>query len=157
VPSVRASIDVAVMLLAIAVQSSSAQAGEEPGAEVFRQYCSPCHQADGAGIPGIAPALKGPHWRKLLRDRTYLPRVVAFGLAGPIRVGDATYNSAMPPQAHLTDEQLAAVINFVAVELNAAQVPDGWRRFETSGIAAVRAGQHGSNEQRQLRKQILAP
>jgi mono/diheme cytochrome c family protein len=145
------------VLFVMVAQCASARASEEPGAELFKQYCSPCHQADGAGIPGIAPALKGPHWSKLLRDRSYLPRVVAFGLAGPIRVGDATYNSAMPPQAHLTDEQLAAVINFVAVELNAAQVPDRWRRFEASGVAAVRASQHGSNEQRQLRKQILAP
>lgn len=144
------------LLMVAALPASGALADERAGTALFKQHCSACHQSDGGGIPGVAPPLAGPHWQKLLQERNYLPRVVAFGLAGQIRIGDSTYNSAMPAQPQLADDQLALVINFVAAELNAAVLPPGWRRYETADIAVVRATPHGSNEQRQLRKQILA-
>lgn len=146
-----------VLLLAVtALPAIGALADEQAGSALFKQHCSACHQSDGAGIPGIAPPLKGPHWHKLLQERSYLPRVVGFGLAGQIRIGDATYNSAMPAQSQLADDQIASVINFVAADLNAAVLPPGWRRYETADVAVVRATPHGGNDQRQLRKQILA-
>ena len=150
---IRASLG----LLAAAGSSTGAAAEGEAGATLFKQHCAACHQADGAGIPGIAPPLKGAHWQKLLQERTYLPRVAAFGIAGPIRIGDAAYNSAMPAQSQLTEEQLAGTINFLAAGLNGANLPPGWQRYEAAEVASVRATPHSGNEQRQLRRKILTP
>jgi hypothetical protein len=105
----------------------------------------------------LAPPLKGPHWQRLLAERNYLPRVVAFGMTGRIQVAGAPYNGAMMAQVRLRDEQLAAVINHVAGGLNAANLPAAWRPYDAAEVAVVRATPHGSIEQHQLRKQILGP
>ena len=144
-------------LLLLASAWSSAGAAAEAGVALFKQHCGACHQVDGAGIPGIAPPLRGAHWKKLLQERTYLPRVAAFGIAGSIKVGDTTYNSAMPAQSQLTEDQLAEAINFIAAGLNAANLPPGWQPYAAAEVASVRAASHQANEQRQLRRQILKP
>jgi mono/diheme cytochrome c family protein len=142
---------------ALALATAAASAQDSGGIGVFVQICAPCHQADGSGTPGLAPALRGEYWRKLLAERTYLPRVIAFGLTGQIKVGESIFNGGMPAQAQLTDEQVAAVSNHVASGLNAAQLPPGWKAYDAAEVAGVRAVPHGSIEQRQLRKQALAP
>lgn len=141
---------------AITAFSAPGLCAESDGAALFKQHCAACHQADGSGVPGLAPPLKGAHWKKLLKERSYLPRVAAFGLTGAIRVGDATFNSAMPAQPQIGDEQLAVVINFVAVGLNAEHLPSDWPAYVASDVAAVRAAPHSGTEQRQLRKEVLA-
>lgn len=153
----RPALRLGLALMAAGWSNSGAAMDDEAGAAVFKQYCGVCHQTDGAGIPGIAPPLKGGHWQKLLQERTYLPRVAAFGIAGPIRVGDAAFNSAMPAQSQLTEDQLAGAINFVAAGLNAASLPPGWQRYEPADVASVRAAPHSASQQRQLRGQILLP
>jgi mono/diheme cytochrome c family protein len=143
--------------LALALAPVAAGAQESAGATVFVQIFGVCHQADGSGTPGYAPALTGAHWRRLLAQRTYLPRVIAFGLTGQIQVDGAVFNSGMAAQAQLSDEQLADVANFVASSVNAAHLPPGWKPYDAAEVAALRSTPHGSVEQRQLRKQALAP
>ena len=143
--------------LALALAPLAAGAQESAGAALFVQTCGVCHQADGGGTPGYAPPLTGAHWRKLLAQRSYLPRVIAFGLTGQIQVDGAVFNSGMAAQAQFSDEQLADVANFVASALNAANLPPGWKAYDAAEVAALRATAHGSIEQRQLRKQALAP
>jgi mono/diheme cytochrome c family protein len=143
--------------LALALAAGAATAQDTGGAGVFAQTCAACHQADGGGTPGLAPQLKGTYWQKLLAQRSYLPRVIAFGLTGQIKVGDSVFNGGMPAQAQLTDEQIAAVSNHVAAGLNKAQLPPDWKPYDAAEVAGVRAIPHASLEQRQLRKQALAP
>jgi mono/diheme cytochrome c family protein len=143
--------------LALALAAAAASAQETGGAGLFVETCSACHQADGGGTPGFAPPLKGTHWQKLLAERSYLPRVIAFGLTGQIKVGEAVFSGGMAAQAQLTDEQVAALANHVASVLNAAHLPPGWKPYDAAEVAGVRAAPHGSIEQRQLRKQALAP
>jgi mono/diheme cytochrome c family protein len=147
----------ALAAFALGFTATVASAQSSDGASVFVQTCGACHQADGGGIPGYAPPLKGSHWQKLLVERSYLPRVIAFGLTGRIKVGDSVFNGGMPAQAQLTDEQVAAVANYVAAVLNAPQLPPDWKPYNTAQAASARAAPHGSIEQRQLRKQTLAP
>jgi mono/diheme cytochrome c family protein len=130
---------------------------DEDAAALFQENCSACHQADGSGIPGLAPPLTGEHFRKLLQERGYLPRVLAFGMTGQIRSGGAVFNGAMPAQSRLNDAQLTAVINYVAVDLNAAVLPPGWRPYEAAEISRARASPLGSYEQSRLRRKIFSP
>jgi mono/diheme cytochrome c family protein len=141
----------------LAFAAAAANAQDPATTSLFVQNCSACHQADGSGTPGLAPPLKGAHWQKLVAERSYLPRVIAFGLTGPIKVGDAVFNSGMPAQGQLSDEQLARLANHVASELNAANLSPDWKPYDVAEVASVRATQHTSTEQRQLRSKILAP
>lgn len=83
----------------------------ETGKNVYNQYCLACHQADGAGVAGAFPPLKESDW--VAGDKNRLISVVINGLEGPIEVNGQQYNSMMPSQGFLADEQIAAVLTYV--------------------------------------------
>jgi mono/diheme cytochrome c family protein len=79
------------------------------GAAVFTSRCAACHQADGRGLPGVFPPLAGSEF--VNGDSARLVRLVLRGLTGPVTVGGATFNGAMPAWAdQLTDAEIAAVL-----------------------------------------------
>jgi mono/diheme cytochrome c family protein len=49
----------------------------------------------------------------LSKDRVFPVLVVLHGLAGAIEVDGAEYNASMPAFDHLSDSEIAAVVNFV--------------------------------------------
>ena len=73
--------------------------------------CFTCHLPEGQGQPRAVPPLAGSDWLKDNPNRTIA--IVLRGLAGPIKVNGQNYYSAMPPQIHLSDEELAAIITYV--------------------------------------------
>lgn len=79
------------------------------GAAVYASRCSACHQASGAGLPGLFPPLAGSEW--VLGKETTLAALVLHGASGPLTVKGSTYNGAMPAfGAQLPDAELAAVL-----------------------------------------------
>lgn len=88
-----------------------------PSAEVMQlgktQYalCLACHGADGNGAPGVGPPIAGFEWVTGPVDN--LIRIQLRGLMGPIQVKGTEYNLVMPPQAHQSDEQIAAVLTYI--------------------------------------------
>lgn len=89
---------------------------EEDGARVFGTFCASCHMANGVGIPGVFPPLSGGHLHDLIGregGREVLLGTILYGLAGEISVDGTVYNGAMPSWAHLSDEEIAAVLNHV--------------------------------------------
>jgi cytochrome c oxidase cbb3-type subunit 2 len=80
------------------------------GAKLFAANCAACHGAQGAGVPGVFPALKG---NAVVNDKdpTEHITVVLHGLHG--RVIDGTqYAAHMPAFAsQLTDAQIADIID----------------------------------------------
>lgn len=105
-----------------------------PGAQVFAASCSPCHQQDGRGLPGAFPPLAGRAGKLAAADRGYPLRVVLFGLQGPLTIGAATYDNAMPGWPQLTDDDLAAVLNHVT-SLGGGTAPG----YTAEEVAAARA------------------
>lgn len=90
----------------------SALALAQGGPELYGRYCAACHQAQGQGIPGAFPPLKGLEaWAKSPEGRRYLAGVLLYGLQGSIRVAGVAYNGVMPPFGHLKDEEIAALLN----------------------------------------------
>ena len=88
------------------------------GRRTFAQNCSACHQSTGLGIPRLFPPLAGSEWvvgNKEIGDN-HLATIILHGLQGPIDVCGKTYNNAMPPWQHLSDEQIAAVLTFIRSE-----------------------------------------
>jgi nitrite reductase (NO-forming) len=81
------------------------------GQAVYTSTCVSCHQVDGAGVPGVFPPLAKSDY--LMDDAKRAIRTVLHGLEGEITVNGEPYNQQMPSQSHLTDEQVADVLNFV--------------------------------------------
>jgi len=80
------------------------------GARVYNN-CMACHQREGGGVAGNYPPLAGSEWVQGRAD--VLVALVLHGLEGPITVRGQSYNQVMPAWAHLTDDQVAAVLTFV--------------------------------------------
>ena len=79
------------------------------GAAVYAASCAACHQATGAGLPGVFPPLAGSEW--VNGHDTTAAAILLHGVTGPLTVKGATYNGAMPTfKAQLDDEQIAALL-----------------------------------------------
>jgi putative membrane-bound dehydrogenase-like protein len=84
------------------------------GAALYAESCAACHGQDGRGQPGLAPGLAGSPW--VLDAEGWLVRVALHGLTGPLRVGDETWDLAMPGFAadpRFGDEALAGLLTYV--------------------------------------------
>jgi mono/diheme cytochrome c family protein len=145
--------------VSVGVVASLAQAQSAPdGHQVFSSVCSACHQATGKGIAGAFPPLAG-HLAEIARQdggRAYVMGVVLFGLQGQLSVEDATYNGVMPAQqGALSDEQVAAVLTYVATELDDSG-GEPVDPFDAAAVAEVRAAPRTPQENYALRQTVLA-
>ena len=124
----------------------------DDGPALFAQHCAACHQADGAGTVGLAPALKGEHWARLGADRAYLPTVLLNGLSGAIKLGSQTFVGSMPALGtQLDDAALASLATHVRrLQGAAADTP-----FGAQEIQALRQVAGSPPQTRQRRVQLL--
>lgn len=81
------------------------------GHAVYERNCAGCHGADARGEPRRVPPLAGNE--DLQRDPLLPVLVVLHGLDGPIDVEGAHFDSSMPAFDHLSDAQIAAVVNYL--------------------------------------------
>lgn len=81
------------------------------GKGVYARVCQPCHQANGQGIPGAFPPLAGAGG--FYGSPAKMAGIIVNGLSGSITVKGQTFNSAMPPQGSLSDDDIAAVATYV--------------------------------------------
>jgi mono/diheme cytochrome c family protein len=88
-------------------------AGAAPvnGAVVFATQCTSCHQAGGTGLGDEFPPLAGNP--DLFRSREFPVLVLLYGLQGRIEIDGKRFNGVMPSFSHLTDAQIAAVVNHI--------------------------------------------
>lgn len=103
-------------LVAIALAPAAFAADTAAGKAVFDRTCAACHTPTGEGIAGVFPPLKQSDYFKKATPAQLL-KIVGNGLTGPVTVNGQTINSAMPPQ-NLSDEEAAAVLNYVSIGLN---------------------------------------
>ena len=104
----------------------------EQGRVIYSTLCAACHQPHGFGLDGLAPPLVDSEW--VLGNPDIPARIILHGMAGAVKVGPRTWNLAMPPLPHLTDEQIAGVLTFMRREWDHNAPP-----VETAAVAAVRA------------------
>ena len=81
------------------------------GEKLYVEFCAACHGREGAGVPNAFPSLVGTE--RVLGPGEPLIALSLDGVAGPLRVGEETYNGFMPGQAQLSDQDLAALLSFV--------------------------------------------
>jgi mono/diheme cytochrome c family protein len=92
-----------------AATPAAAPAGAAPSPDAYA-ICSTCHQANGEGLPNTFPPLAGSEYV----NGPGAPHIaiVLKGLTGPITVKGKSYNSVMTPWESLSDDQIAAAINY---------------------------------------------
>lgn len=96
--------------------AARAQAATPDGAALFLQNCAICHQKGATGLAGQFPRLAGrvgplsSHPEGL----AYLVDVLTYGMAGTVTVDGAPILGAMPSFAALPDEQVAAILRYLA-------------------------------------------
>jgi mono/diheme cytochrome c family protein len=92
-------------------EEQEAQTAEIDGATLFQQSCATCHGSEGEGQPGYFPPLAGNP--DLFKEGTYPVLVVLNGISGPISVEGQSYNGSMPAFDHLSNAEIAALVNFI--------------------------------------------
>jgi nitrite reductase (NO-forming) len=97
----------------------SAQDQVRAGEALFAGTCSVCHQANGAGLPGVFPPLAKSDF---LGDVSRSIDVVLRGLSGKVKVNGIEYDSVMPPMNQLNDDEVANILTYV---LNSWNNPGG--------------------------------
>ena len=109
--------------------SGAGRSAQAPrGKDLYIANCSACHLANGEGIPGAFPPLKGSGVVNK-DDAVKHIQVVLNGMQGA-RAGGVVYASAMPPFAGvLSDAEIADIIDYErsswgnhGIPVNAAQV-----------------------------------
>jgi len=105
-------------LEAVAKATTSAAAGKltledqiKAGEALFAGTCSVCHQANGAGLPGVFPPLAKSDF--LAADPHRAIDIALRGLSGKIKVNGNDYDSVMPPMNQLNDDEIANILTFV--------------------------------------------
>jgi glucose/arabinose dehydrogenase/mono/diheme cytochrome c family protein len=74
----------------------------ETGKEIYNRLCTACHQPDGRGREGLAPALAGSPF--VTGRAGIMARIVIHGKEG---------KAMMPPLGTLSDAEIASVLTFV--------------------------------------------
>ena len=83
------------------------------GKVLFELNCALCHNTDGSGKPGQAPALAGSEW-VVTKGVNRLIRIPQVGLVGPIKVKGEDWNlNMLAAGAPYTDEQMADVLSYI--------------------------------------------
>lgn len=100
-----------VFITTISFQKGIDKATMERGKSVYEGNCLPCHQEDGAGVPGLNPPLAKVKW--VTGDKKTLINVLLQGMDKEINVNGEVYSNMMPAQAHLSDQEISDVLTYV--------------------------------------------
>jgi mono/diheme cytochrome c family protein len=148
----------ATALLSAALPAQAQSGGSvDTGSRIYAANCAACHQAGGTGMAGAFPPLAGhlPDLLKQADGRSYVEKVLLFGLEGEISVNGNSYAGAMPAWGSLSDDDIAAVLNYVSNAWdNGKSLPQGFKSFTSDDIKALRAPELTSAQVFALRSDV---
>jgi len=106
-----------VLVLLLSMQTSIA--GNKPqddgkksaGLGVYEANCLACHQADGGGVPMLAPPLIKTSY--VLGDKSRLISIVLNGFDEEVEIEGEYYSNPMPGFPHLSDREVADVLTYI--------------------------------------------
>lgn len=81
------------------------------GRRLYKTICQNCHMENGEGLGKLIPPLAKSDYMK--NNRANLPRIVKYGLNGPITVNGIGFNQPMPANPKLTDIEVAEILTYV--------------------------------------------
>ncbi|WP_304201521.1 cytochrome c [Flavobacterium alvei] len=83
---------------------------QQPGKEIYTDFCIRCHGGNGKGDGINIPPLAGSDW--LTKKRKQSIHAVKFGQNGEIVVNKKKFNNNMPPMG-LSNQEVADVMNYI--------------------------------------------
>ena len=108
----------------------------------YMMFCQGCHSPDASGSEGHVPKIKDTigHFLKIEDGREYLVRVP----------GSAN--------AAITDKELTELLNWMILEFAGDSLPENFRAYEISEVAALRTRplNEVNNHRLELMKRIVA-
>lgn len=135
-----------------------AAAAAADGAAIYASVCSACHMATATGIPGAFPPLAGHAAELYQADPAYPILAVTFGVMGQIMVDGMAYNGLMPAHAHLSDDEIAAVLNHVMTSFgNEDVLGDAFTPYTPADVAEQRGAMLSFTEVHALRGELGLP
>jgi mono/diheme cytochrome c family protein len=146
---------VRVLAFAVALLNAGPCLAADSGAAIFAANCALCHGADGAGAPGVAPALAGTlaGYTQSQSGRQYLSQILMSGMVGAIQTQGHRFSGLMPSFSdRLSNEDAAAVLAYVLGHFNGAKT----QIVAPADIAKARAANPSSNETHRLRLSLQA-
>ncbi|MGV8899818.1 MAG: c-type cytochrome [Burkholderiaceae bacterium] len=91
---------------------TGAKSGVVDGAQIYAAQCVACHQASGAGLPGVFPPLAASEW--VIGKESVVTQILLHGISGSLTVKGVAYNGQMPAfQDKLSDAEIGAVLTHV--------------------------------------------
>ncbi len=119
------------------------------GKAVYAAQCVACHQATGAGLPGVFPPLDGSEW--VQGEAVVVANILLHGIVGEITVKGENYQGAMPPFNQLSDAELAAVGSYIRGAWSNAADPIDAALFATERAGDRNTPFNGEDELKALR------
>ncbi len=83
---------------------------KKKGKELYVLNCQSCHMENGEGLEGVYPPLAKTGY---LKDSKKIIDIILNGQSGEISVNGKNYNTDMPAQSNLTDQQIADVLTYI--------------------------------------------
>lgn len=151
----RIGLAMSVLLIGSLVRMvDPARAAPDHGADLYATQCSTCHQANGIGVAGSYPPLKGriDKIAASVEGRHYLADVLVYGMLGRIEANGTSYYGLMPPFKRLPDADIASVLSWLST-LDDSKPPPV---ISAADIAAVRSKPISLSEVASERKALAA-
>jgi len=133
---------------------AAAGGGSADGQAIYEANCASCHQATGQGAPGAFPPLAGHVPALYNADRSYLINLLLYGLQGEIQVEGQTYNGQMPAWQQLSDDDIAAILNYVSTAWGNEGALQDFQPYEAGEITGARDAALSSAEVYALRQEL---
>jgi len=93
-------------------KAGGAAGGAVDGGQIYAAQCVACHQATGAGLPGVFPPLAASEW--VTGPDKVAAAILLHGITGKLTVKGASYNGQMPAfKDKLSDAEIAAVLSHI--------------------------------------------
>ncbi|GAB3626469.1 gluconate 2-dehydrogenase (acceptor) [Pandoraea terrae] len=148
------SLAAGVWLLGV---SSAYAEGNDAGRAVFAARCAVCHQAGGRGMDGLAPPLTEypARFAGSAPGRKHLIETLLHGMYGDISVNGKHYNFRMPAFNSLGDEEIANVLNYLAIDLPAGASGPRAAPVGAQEVAALRGVTLDGDAVRRQRAELL--
>jgi mono/diheme cytochrome c family protein len=147
----------ALLAAALPARAQTGAPSADAGSRVYTANCAACHQAGGTGMAGAFPPLAAhvPDLLKRPDGRSYIEKVLLFGLEGEISVNGNNFAGAMPAWGSLSDEDIAGVLNYVSSAWdNSKTLPADFKPFTAEEIKSLRAPELTSAQVYALRSGI---
>ena len=93
------------------IQNKGQNVTNKSGEQLYMENCLSCHQANGRGVPMIAPPLGKTSY--VLGDKARIIGIVLNGFNEDVEIEGEYYSNPMPAFPQLTDEEIAKVLTYV--------------------------------------------